>query len=59
MSNETPKRQRDWPESDADRLGDLDKLNHQVVCSDLFGSGGREEDFQSALPEVESFPRGA
>jgi hypothetical protein len=53
MSNGTPKRQRDQPESDADRSRDLDKLNQQVVCSDLFGGGGREEDFQPASPEVE------
>ena len=59
MSNGTPKRQRDQPESDADRSRDLDKLNQQVVCSDLFGGGGREEDFQPASPEVESSPSGA
>ena len=59
MSNGTPKRQRDQPESDADRSRDLDKLNQQVVCSDLFGGGGREEDFQPASPEVERSPNGA
>jgi hypothetical protein len=55
MSNGTPKRQRDQPESDADRSRDLDKLNQQVVYSDLFGGAGREEDFQPASPEVERF----
>jgi hypothetical protein len=59
MSNGTPKKQRDQPESDADRSRDLDKLNQQVVCSDLFGGGGREEDFQPASPEVERSPSGA
>ena len=59
MSNGTPKRQRDQPESDADRSRDLDKLNQQVVCSDLFDGGGREEDFQPASPEVERSPSGA
>jgi hypothetical protein len=32
---------------------DMDKLNQQVACSDLFGGGGRKEGFQPALPEVE------
>jgi hypothetical protein len=59
MSNGPPKMHRDRPESDADRSRDLDELNQQVVCPDLFGSGGREEDFHPASPDVESFPSGA
>jgi hypothetical protein len=59
MSNGTPKRRRDQPESDADRSRDLDKLNRQVVPSDLFGGGRREEDFQPASPEVARSPSGA
>jgi hypothetical protein len=59
MSNGTLKRQRDQPESDADRSRDLDKLKQQLVCSDIFGGGGREEDFQPASPEVERSPSGA
>ena len=35
---------------------DMDKLNQQVACSDLFGGGGRKEGFQPALPEVERSP---
>jgi hypothetical protein len=34
---------------------DMDKLNQQVACSDLFGRGGRKEGFH-ALPEVERPP---
>jgi len=36
---------------------DMDKLNQQVACSDLFGGGGRKESFQPALPQVERSPR--
>ena len=57
MSNGTAeKRQRGRPESDADRSRDMDQLNQQVVCSDLFGGGGGDED--SASPEVERSPSG-
>ena len=37
---------------------DMDKLNQQVACSDLFGGGGRKEGFH-ALPEVERPPSSA
>jgi hypothetical protein len=58
MSNGAPKRQRDRPGSNADRSRDMDKLNQQVICSDLFGGGGREEDFLPVSPEVERSPSG-
>jgi hypothetical protein len=65
MSNGPVKRQRGRPEMMRIDSRDIDKLNQQVACSDLFGGGGRKEDFQpvlplrrsrEALPEVEPSP---
>jgi hypothetical protein len=56
MSNGPAKGQRGRPEMMRIDSRDMDKLNQQVACSDLFGGGGRKEDFQPALPEVEHSP---
>jgi hypothetical protein len=56
MSDGTPKKRRDQPASDADRSRDLDKLNQQVVSSDLFGGGQREEDFSLRCPKWSVLP---
>jgi hypothetical protein len=56
MSNGPQRRQRGRPEMMRTDSRDMDKLNQQVACSDLFGGGGREEGFQPALPEVERSP---
>ena len=50
-----PRRQRGRPEMMRIDSRDMDKLNQQVACSDLFGGGGRKEGFH-ALPEVERPP---
>ena len=55
MSNGPLRRQRGRPEMMLIDSRDMDKLNQQVACSDLFGGGGRKEGFH-ALPEVERPP---